>query len=170
MIPYGRIVQPEEIPMKVATLAIMVRRKKVLLGLKRGGPEVGEGTFNGPGGKLEKGESLVDCLWRETWEEIRIRIHRASAKKIAVITFFAGGVADFEVHVYLITRWKGMPLKTASMIPSWHCSNRLPLQRMLSSDRTWFERAVRGNTFHAQVFYRKRAKGFLGITFLPFTN
>lgn len=156
--------------MKVASLALMTRRRKVLLGLKRGGPEIGKGTYNGPGGKQEKGESILDCVCRETWEEVRMRIVRSSAKKVAIITFFADGIPDFEVHIYRVACWKGRPRKTESMVPNWHNANRLPLRRMLASDRTWFKKAARGERFCANVYYRKRAKCFLGIQFLPFID
>lgn len=157
--------------MKVASLALMTRRRQTLLGLKRGGPEIGQGTYNGPDGKQEKGETILECLYREVWEEIRVRIVRRSAKKVAIITFFAAGVPDFEVHIYRVPCWKGRPRQTESMMtPGLHNTNRLPLRRMLASDRTWFKRAARGERFCANVFYRKRAKCFLGIQFLPFVD
>ena len=39
--------------MKIATLGIITRGNQVLLGLKQGGSEIGDGTLNGPGGKHE---------------------------------------------------------------------------------------------------------------------
>ena len=56
------------------------------------------------------------------------------------------------------------------MVPDWYDDRHLPLRQMLSSDRTWFRRALRGEKFCANVYYRKRAKYFLSITFLPFVD
>jgi len=50
--------------MKTVTTAIIVRGNSVLL-TRRGPSEKLAGYWELPGGKLEDGESLVDCLRRE---------------------------------------------------------------------------------------------------------
>jgi 8-oxo-dGTP pyrophosphatase MutT (NUDIX family) len=77
MIPYGRNAQHEEIPMKIATLGIVLKGGKVLLGEKKKG-EIGTGVLSGPGGKLDPGETLEECLIRETREELKIELDPAS--------------------------------------------------------------------------------------------
>lgn len=156
--------------MKKATLGIITHGKKVLLGMKRGGSEIGDGTLNGPGGKLEPGESLIECLVRETREEVGIELDVDCLEKCAIITFHSGGVPDFEVHVYRTNVFKGEPRKTESMIPSWYDSERLPVNHMLESDRRWFQKLLNGERFCANVYYREHAKGFSGIGFLPFVD
>ncbi len=154
--------------MKTATLGIIMRDKKILLGLKQGGSEIGDGTLNGPGGKQEPGETIEECLIREVREEMDILLDPTKIEKIAVITFYAGGIPDFEVHVYRTEHFTGEPQETESMVPGWYDSDPLPLDRMLGSDKMWFPRAIRGEKFCANVYYRERAKGFLKIDFLPF--
>jgi len=56
------------------------------------------------------------------------------------------------------------------MVPDWYDIEKLPVDRMLESDRAWFPKLVHGETFRANVYYRERAKGFLGIKFFPFTD
>lgn len=106
--------------MKKATLAIVIHNNKILLGRKQGSPEIGEGTLNGPGGKQEPGESLIDCLVRETEEELGILLDREHVKKTNVITFFANGEPSFEVHFYHAPVFTGNPHETMSMMPEWH--------------------------------------------------
>jgi len=154
--------------MKMATLGIITRGNRVLLGLKRGGSEIGDGTLNGPGGKVEVGETIKQCLVRETREEVGITLDPRKLEKVAVITFHAGGVPDFKVHVYRTSSFSGIPLETESMVPAWYDINALPVDRMLESDRAWFPKVIRGEKFRANVYYRERAKGFLKIVFLPF--
>jgi len=156
--------------MKIATLAILTRGDKILLGRKQGNPEIGEGTLNGPGGKFESGKdkTIPDCLLREVEEELGIVLEQAKLEKCAVITFHAGGVPDFEVHTYRSSDFAGEPHETKSMVPEWHSTDKIPFERMLESDREWFSRLVQGEKFNANVFYKERAKGFLGIKFLPF--
>lgn len=162
MIPYT--------PMKVATLAIIVRGNKVLLGLKQGGSEIGDGTLNGPGGKLEPGETILECLVRETEEEVGITLDPSKAEKVSVITFHAGDVPKFEVHIYRTSDFSGEPHETESMIPAWYDIDSLPVNRMLESDKAWFPQVIRGEKFHAKVYYRDGVKDFDRIEFLPFVE
>lgn len=159
--------------MKIATLAIITKENKVLLGLKQGGSEIGDGTLNGPGGKQEQGETILNCLVRETEEEVGITLDPTTVEKVATITFYAAGEPTFEVHTYRATVWSGEPRTTKSMIPDWYeieSIEELAKTRMLESDREWFPRLIAGEKFNANVYYKEKAKGFIGIEFLPFTE
>ena len=160
--------------MKIATLGIITRGNQVLLGRKQGGPEIGEGTLNGPGGKVEPNETILECLVRETEEEVGIVLNPDCVEKVAIITFYANGVADFQAHVYRTSSFSGEPRETKSMLPSWYdieeLSSKNLRSRMLESDREWFQQAVEGDKFCANVYYRERARGFVGIEFFPFVE
>jgi 8-oxo-dGTP diphosphatase len=154
--------------MKTATLALIVRDGKVLLGEKKRGAEIGSGTLNGPGGKAEEGETLEQCVIRETREEFGIELDPAQVEKAAHIIFHAGGEPDFDVHVFMARGFSGEPRETAEMwTPEWHAADALPFARMLEADREWFARAAAGERFAAHARYRERAKGYEGIEFLP---
>ena len=171
MIPYGQTVQTKEkTSMKIATLGIITRGNQVLLGLKQGGSEIGDGTLNGPGGKQEPHETILECLTRETAEEVGIVLDPQQVEKLAIITFYAAEVPDFQVHVYRTSSFSGEPRETPSMIPAWYDIDAFPIGRMLESDRAWFPLVIRGKKFRANVFYRERAKGFIRIEFYPFID
>ena len=57
--------------MKTVTAAIIVRGNNVLL-TRRGPSEKLAGYWEFPGGKVEDGESLADCLRRELHEELGV--------------------------------------------------------------------------------------------------
>ncbi len=155
--------------MRVATLGIIVRDGRVYLGYKKKGVEEISDIINGPGGKQEPGETLEECLIRETFDEMGIRLSADKLVKIAVITFFAGGVADFEVHVYWTDYFEGELVETKSMVPKSYPVDQLPFDEMLEGDVVWFAKTVRGETFNAHVYYKERAKDFERIEFFPFT-
>jgi 8-oxo-dGTP diphosphatase len=156
--------------MKIATLVLITQDDRILLGRKQGSPEIGEGTLNGPGGKQELHETLTECLVRETREELDIGLEPTKVEKCAIITFYAAGEPSFEVHIYHTSFFTGEPHETESMIPEWHPINAIPYERMLESDRTWFPQLVAGEKFNANVYYQEKAKGYLGIEFLPFID
>ena len=153
--------------MKIASLILMLRGTKVLLGEKYAKAEIGAKTLNAPGGKCEENESSLDCAIREAFEEVGVKLFPEHLKKVAVITFHAGGIPDFEVHTYHTSVFEGEPTSTSEMVPQWFETTNLPLERMLESDRTWFPKVLAGERFRANVYYRERAKGFEHIEFLP---
>lgn len=157
--------------MKIATLGVVLRPGRILLGEKKRG-EIGTGMLSGPGGKLDPGETLEECLMRETREELEIELDPASLKYAVRIDFYAAGESDFRVHVYLARVLSGRVHETAEMIPKWYPLplDKPTLDRMYEADRHWLPRAVRGEKFRANVYYHERAKGFDRIEFLPFSE
>lgn len=154
--------------MKIATLALITKDNQVLLGYKKKG-EIGSKTLNGPGGKQEANETLLECLLRETHEEVGLVLVENKVEKMGVITFFEGDRPDFEVHIFHTSCFSGTPQETIDMIPGWYDIDNLPFDKMLESDREWFTKMLKGEKFNANVYYRERAKDFDRIEFLPFT-
>lgn len=152
---------------KKATLAIIVKDGKVLLGEKKRG-EIGAGTLNGPGGKVDSGETATECLVRETKEELDILLLPEKLEHIAHIMFYAAGKQSFEVDVYYTNYFEGELKETADMIPKMYPIDALPFAIMLESDRHWFPRAVRKQKFRANVYYKEKAKDFEHIEFFPY--
>lgn len=156
-------------PMKIATLGLIIDGDKLLLGEKKKG-EIGTGILSGPGGKMDPGETPEECLIRETREELHVELDPASLEEVALIDFYADGEVDFRVHVYCAKILSGELRETDDMIPSWYPLGDLPFEKMFESDRHWMPKALAGEKFRANVYYRDRAKDFDRIEFLPFTS
>jgi len=153
--------------MKPATLGLLIDDTGVWLAEKKKG-EIGIGILSGPGGKLDDNETLPECLIRETKEEWDITLIAEDVVQVAHIIFYAGGVPDFDVHIYRVRRFEGTPKETkeASM-PEHFAFDALPFDRMYDGDRHWFTRALSGEPFTAHVYYKERAKEFDRVEFLP---
>ncbi|HEY6018811.1 MAG TPA: NUDIX domain-containing protein, partial [Candidatus Paceibacterota bacterium] len=130
--------------MKYATLAIIEKDGQVLLGYKKKGVEEISDILNGPGGKVETGETPEQCVVRETEDELGILLDIYSLEKVALITFLAGGIADFIVHVYRTSVFMGEPQETRVMVPHWFPIIAIPYERMLEGDREWFPNVLAG--------------------------
>lgn len=153
--------------MKIATLGIVLGDKALLLGEKKKG-EIGTGIVCGPGGKLDAGETLEECLIRETREELEIELDPNSLEFVALIDFYSGTEIDFRVYVYLTKILSGEIHETADMIPKWYPLDALPFERMYEADRYWLPKALSGEKFNANIYYRDRARDLDHIDFLPF--
>ena len=151
--------------MRLATIVLIIREGTVLLGRKQGAPEIGVGTLNGAGGKMEpedEGSVIKTCV-RETKEELGIDLDPACLEKVAVVTFYAGTAPNMEVHIFRTETYSGEPRETEHMVPEWHPIAQIPYERMLEADRHWFPELFKGRKFRTNVFYQEKAKGFLYV-------
>lgn len=153
--------------MKLATLALIDTGERVLFGEKKRG-EIGTGKRNGPGGKLEPGETLLECIVREAREELKIELDPAALTHVAVVTFFSAGEPDFKVHVYWTDTFTGEPTETVHMIPHWHERKNLPFHLMHDGDWTWLPTALNQEKFNAHVYFSGRAEGWIDTQFFDY--
>lgn len=151
--------------MKVATLAIIRRDNQVLLGFRKTG-EIGQAILNGPGGKCEPDESPLDCVIRETKEEVGIELDRDKLEKVAVIIFHVDNKPAYYVHVFRTSNFVGEPVETVEMVPEWYHIDHLPFNQMFESDRAWWPRALGDEVpFRAKVYYHGQAKELDRVVF-----
>ncbi len=126
---------------KVAA-ALILRKGEVLLA-KRHRDDAQGGLWEFPGGALEPGESLRECLAREIEEELGIQVEVGD--EVAAIPYDYG---DFVVHLYLfrarIARGEPVPLgcEEVRWVP-WEEVEKLPLApadkellKLLEAERT----------------------------------
>ena len=76
---------------------------QVLLG-QRPPPKSWNGWWEFPGGKIEKGETSVDALYREIYEEIGVKI--SQFKKWVTRKYSYGG-NDITLHFFKVQKWEG---------------------------------------------------------------
>lgn len=158
--------------MKIATLVLIIRRNAVLFGFKR--ESFGRGKLNAPGGKLEGGETIIECAVREARDEVGVEVDPAQLEEVAIITFHAENVPLQEVHVFRTESFVGEPHDTESMEDLyWYPIDDLHEfgSDMHASDMKWMPQAVRGKIkFRASVFYDRPGEGFRDIKFFPFVG
>ncbi len=127
----------------LATLIFIIRKGEILLIRKKRG--LGAGKINGPGGRLEPGETPEACAMRELDEElgvvavdpIRLGDHRFQ---------FVDGYSTF-VHVYRASDLQGIPVETDEAIPIWVNLDAIPFNEMWEDDRLWLPLLVAGKRF-----------------------
>ena len=126
-----------------ATLVFVVKDRRILLIRKKRG--LGAGKINGPGGRLEAGESFDACAVREVREELGVTpLH---LEKLGQHGFqFVDGYSTF-VHVYRAADLAGTPVETDEAEPFWFDVDAIPFDEMWEDDRHWLPLVIGGRRF-----------------------
>ncbi|XP_059177278.1 oxidized purine nucleoside triphosphate hydrolase-like [Physella acuta] len=136
---------------KILTLVFVRDNGKVLLGLKKRG--FGCGLWNGFGGKVERGETIIEGAKRELLEESGVVADILN--KVGLITFqFENDPVLLEVHVFQTSEYKGRPIETEEMKPQWYLENSIPFSQMWPDDKIWFPYLLKGKQFEAFFLFR----------------
>ena len=118
----------------MATLLFVVRGGQVLLIRKKRG--LGAGKINGPGGKLDPGETPEECAVRETEEELCVKATGVS--EVGRLSFqFVDGMRLY-CHVFRADGCLGEAQETEEAIPRWTPVDAIPFEEMWADDREWF--------------------------------
>lgn len=137
------------VPDLVGTLLFLAVEDRVLLIRKRRGHGVGK--INGPGGKLEPGESPAQCAVRETLEETGVQ--PLGPRLAALFRFVDTCQPDWLGYVYTAHAYTGAPRTTAEGIPHWYPTSALPLEEMWDDDRHWLPRVLAGERLYGDFLF-----------------
>ncbi len=137
--------------MQQATLCFLLKGNEVLLGMKKRG--FGIGKWNGFGGKVHEGESIENCVIRETREESGV--HLVEFEKVGEIEFFFPAKREWEmaVQVFRSRTWNGEERETEEMMPMWFDKACLPFEQMWADDREWLPRVLNGERIVAKFVF-----------------
>ena len=116
-----------------AAVAILLREKKILLCQRKRTSRYGL-KWEFPGGKVEEGESLLDCLKREVMEELSIRIDEVDRTESSRYRYADGG--EFEVAFYFVSRFSGTPTNNVFEQIRWVTLAELKAMDILEGNKT----------------------------------
>ncbi|AGB16987.1 ADP-ribose pyrophosphatase [Halovivax ruber XH-70] len=126
------------------TLCFVVSDDEVLLIEKRRG--LGEGWYNGPGGKREAGETIRECAIREVREEVGIDVDTPALSKAGELTFRLDGDPQIHCHVFRTDRFDGEPRPSEEARPEWFPLDEVPYDQMWDDDHLWLPGVLQGRT------------------------
>lgn len=130
-------------PVDPATLVFVIQDGRILLIRKKRG--LGAGKINGPGGRLEPGETPEACAARELHEELGVTagpLVRAGDHRFQ----FVDGYSIF-VDVYRTSAFSGTPVETDEAVPMWFEVGAIPFDEMWEDDRYWLPLLLEGRRF-----------------------
>jgi len=126
-----------------ATLVFVFRGDELLLINKKTG--LGKGKVNGPGGKVDPGETPQACAIRECREELHIGVSDLEYCGQHRFQFIDG--YSIHVWVYRTQTFEGTPRATVEAEPLWVRQDEIPFEEMWEDDKIWLPMLIRGERF-----------------------
>lgn len=142
--------------------------KLLLLGLKRPKKEsddkrkrkkVGSGRWVPPGGGTESSDkSQKHSARREVFEEMGLHFPLASFKRMGTLWGYEASskAPIWKVYLYVVEA-KGLPSKIVPneeyLIVKWFPIKKLPFGKMLTGDRKWIPRLIRGDKLSIRITF-----------------
>ncbi|REJ84131.1 MAG: 8-oxo-dGTP diphosphatase [Acidobacteria bacterium] len=132
-----------------ATLTFVRRGDEVLLIRKKRG--LGAGKINGPGGKLDPGESFAESAVREVEEELLVT--PTGLERAGTLAFqFVDGYGIF-VAVFTASGLHGTARETDEATPLWTPIDRIPYAEMWKDDELWLPWMFAGRRFAGRFVF-----------------
>jgi 8-oxo-dGTP diphosphatase len=137
-------------PEQTATLLFVVQNNHVLLIEKKRG--LGAGNINGPGGKVDPGETPLECAIRETQEELLIT--PGGVHFVAELLFHAYDFPRIHAFAYIADHFSGVPRETEEAVPIWFPIDAIPFNKMWEDDQYWLPRVLEGEILKGKFTFQ----------------
>jgi 8-oxo-dGTP diphosphatase len=128
-------------PRERAVLLFLRDGERLLLIHKKRG--LGTGKVNGPGGRLEPGETWAQAAVRETREETGLTPENLIESADLWFQFTDG--YSLAVRVFLAQGWTGALTACDEADPFWGTADELPWHNMWADDSLWLRPVLAGH-------------------------
>ena len=130
-------------PTERATLLFVLQDGRILLINKKTG--LGAGKINGPGGRIDPGETAMAGAIREVQEELCVT--PTGVRRAGELFFqFMDGYA-LHGTVFTATGFEGLLCETREAAPIWTPVEKIPYERMWADDALWLPLLLQGKGF-----------------------
>jgi len=136
-------------PGERATLLFVVRNGQILLIRKKRG--LGAGKINGPGGRLELGETPAEGAVRETREELGIEALDPTLRGELHFQFVDG--YSLLCSVFTSPDCEGDAIETDEAVPLWTPLDAIPYHEMWEDDERWLPGMLSGRSFRGYFLF-----------------
>jgi 8-oxo-dGTP diphosphatase len=136
-------------PTEYANLCFVMRAGQILLIRKKRG--LGAGKINGPGGRLEPGETAAASAVRECQEEIGVTPTGVEAIGELFFQFIDG--YKLHVVVFAASGCEGELIETDEATPIWTDIGKIPYEEMWQDDPYWLPLVIKREHFRGYFVF-----------------
>jgi len=136
-------------PIDQATLCFVVHDGQILLIEKKRG--LGKGKVNGPGGRMDPGETPEACAVRETQEELHVTPLSPRSRGRLRFQFVDG--YSLECWIFTAEEHEGAATETDEAVPLWTPLDAIPYPRMWADDILWLPHMLAGNDIEGDFLF-----------------
>lgn len=141
------------VPRERATILFVIKDNQILLIHKKRG--LGAGNINGPGGRLEPGETTREAAIREVEEELCITPEDVTHCGELSFQFLDG--LSIHCTVFRAEGYRGTPSETEEAIPLWTSLDEIPYDRMWADDQYWIPLMLARQPFRGVFLFDESA-------------
>ena len=109
------------------------------------------GLGNGPGGRVEPGETPLACAVREVQEELCVTPTGLVARGEHRFQFVDG--YSIHVHVFTAENCEGEARETDEAVPQWTPLDAIPYGEMWEDDEIWLPMMLAGTPFDGRYVF-----------------
>jgi 8-oxo-dGTP pyrophosphatase MutT (NUDIX family) len=139
---------------KQVTNCFLLKDNQICLAMKKRG--LGVGLWNGTGGKIQEGETVIEAAKREAKEELLVDLEKLEPRGRVLFVFEDG--LEIDVHLFLCRKWQGEPGDSEEMAPSWFDIDKIPFESMWQTDKHWLPVILGGKSIKAVFYFNADSK------------
>ncbi len=139
---------------QTTNLCYLLRDDEVLLIYKKRG--LGQGKWNGPGGKVENGESPEGAAKREVAEETGYQPLKLESIGYLEFIWEAGEEHNNQrTYIYTCHEFSGDLHESEECLPKWWKIRDIPLDQMWDDDKHWLLEALKTGQVQKRFYFDK---------------
>lgn len=136
-------------PKERATLMFIRQDDRLLMIHKKRG--LGAGYYNAPGGRMEAGETPMECAVRETQEELCIT--PLDPEHAGTVQFQFTDGHSIHGEIFIASEFEGTPTETDEAVPLWFSIDELPYHNMWEDDAVWMPKLLNREKFIGRFIF-----------------
>ena len=143
-----------------AVLCFLCNEHSILLIRKKVG--LGAGKINGPGGRLNAGETPHEAAARETREEVGLLV--SDLRRVAELSFIFLDGYSLHCTVFLTESFSGALKESPEAAPFWCPLGEIPYREMWEDDSLWLPRVLQGERIRGRFLFEGESMTSYRIT------